>query len=54
MLGQTAYTLKHIETNEKISISKLRRDVTNGNLKAHKEGNFYYVLESDLNRYLDK
>lgn len=51
MLGETAYLLKHIESNTGIKVSKLRRDIKKGSLKAYKTGNSYYVIQSDLDRY---
>lgn len=52
MLGETAYYLKHIEHNIGIKISKLRRDINLGILKAYKSGNCYYVIQSDLDKYM--
>lgn len=53
MLGETAYLLKHIESNTGIKVSKLRRDIKTGALKAYKTGNSYYVIQSDLDRYIN-
>ena len=51
MLGETAYLLKHIESNTGIKVSKLRSDIKKGSLKAYKTGNSYYVIQSELDRY---
>lgn len=51
MLGETAYLLKHIESNTGIKVRKLRSDIKKGSLKAYKTGNSYYVIQSDLDRY---
>ena len=51
MLGEDAYTLKHIECNTGIKVSKLRNDIRKGILKAY--GSYeYYVIQTDLDRYL--
>ena len=51
MLGEDAYTLKHIEYNTGIKVDKLRRDIRKGMLKAY--GSYeYYVIQSDLDKYL--
>lgn len=53
MLGEIAYTLKDIEFNENIKISKLRNDIKNGQLKP--SGRYYgayYIIQSELDRYL--
>ena len=53
MLGETAYTLKDIEFNEGIKITKLRVDIKNGILVASgKSFNAYYVIQSELDKYL--
>lgn len=53
MLGETAYYLKHIEHNTGVKVSKLRRDISSGALKAYKSANSYYVIQSDLDKYLN-
>ncbi|TAN63847.1 DNA-binding protein [Paraclostridium sordellii 8483] len=53
MLGETAYLLKHIENNTGIKVSKLRRDIGKGKLKAYKNCGMYYVIQSDLDKYLN-
>lgn len=52
-LGETAYLLKHIENNTGIKVSKLRRDIGKGKLKAYKTCGMYYVIQSDLDKYLN-
>lgn len=52
MLGEDAYTLKHIEFNTGIKVGKLRNDIKDGKLKAFKSGNQYYVIQTYLDRYL--
>lgn len=54
MLGETAYRLKHIENNTGIKVSKLRRDIEKGKLKAYKNCGMYYVIQSDLDKYILK
>ena len=54
MLGETAYTLKDIEFNENIKITKLRTDIKNGILvPSGKSIGAYYVIQSELEKYLD-
>ena len=52
MLGEDAYTLKHIEFNTGIKVNKLRDDIRTGKLKAFKSGNQYYVIQTHLDCYL--
>lgn len=52
-LGETAYLLKHIEHNHGIGVTRLREDRRKGKLKAYKESNGYYVIQSDLDKYLN-
>jgi len=52
MLGEKAYRLKHIAHNIDRSIETIRRHVRSGELKAYKNGGEYYVVESDLIKYL--
>jgi DNA-binding CsgD family transcriptional regulator len=52
MLGEKAYRLKHIAYNLDRHIETIRRHVRNGKLKAYIAGGEYYVIESDLNKYL--
>lgn len=53
--GEKAYTLKDISHNEKLTIPKLRYDIKVGALKPDgKSMGSYYVLQSELNRYLRK
>jgi len=52
MLGEKAYRLKHIAHNIDRSIETIRRHVRSGGLKAYKNGGEYYVVESDLIKYL--
>lgn len=55
MLGETAYTLKDIENNEGVKVSKLRTDIRNGNLKiGGKVYGAYYVVQSELDKYLNR
>lgn len=52
-LGETAYTLKDIEFNEGIKVSKLRRDIKNRILyTSGMQNGAYYIIQSQLNRYL--
>lgn len=55
MLGQTAYELKDIEYNEGIKVNKLRKDIKNRILVPSGKtcGTAYYVIQSELDRYLD-
>jgi hypothetical protein len=53
MLGETAYTLKDIEFNEEIKLSKLRKDIKNK--VFHPSGKLagaYYIVQSELDKYL--
>ncbi len=53
MLGEKAYTLKHIENNEYIDISLLRSDIRKGLLKTSGKSNgAFYVVQSELDKYL--
>ena len=52
MLGEKAYRLKHIAHNLDRSIETIRRHVRSDKLKAYRVGGEYYVIESDLKKYL--
>jgi len=52
MLGEKAYRLKHLAHNLDRDIETIRRHVRGGKLQAYKSGGEYYVIESDLIRYL--
>jgi len=52
MLGEKAYRLKHIAHNIDRSIETIRRHVRSGRLTAYKVCGEYYVVESDLIKYL--
>lgn len=51
-LGEKSYLLKHIAHNLDKNIETIRRHVRSGKLKAYRVGGEYYVIESDLNKYL--
>jgi hypothetical protein len=54
MLGETAYTLKDIESNESVKISKLRTDIKNEILiPSGKCSGAYYVIQSEMDKYLE-
>lgn len=52
MLGEKAYRLKHIAHNTERNIETIRRAVRKGTLKAYKNGGEYYVIETDLIKWL--
>ncbi|WP_251862421.1 hypothetical protein [Clostridium sp. Marseille-Q2269] len=53
MLGETVYTLKDIEHNQGIKVTKLRTDIKNGILvPAGKQLGNYYIIQSELDKYL--
>ena len=52
MLGEKAYRLKHIAHNLDRNIETIRRNVRSGKLKAYKSCGEYYVIESDLIKFI--
>jgi len=52
MLGEKAYTPKHIAHNLGKNVVTVWRWIRAGKLKAHMCGNSYYVIESDLTKFL--
>jgi len=52
MIGEKAYRIKHIAHNIDRDIETIRRHVRSGKLQACKSGGEYYVVESDLIKYL--
>ncbi|APC41553.1 hypothetical protein [Clostridium estertheticum] len=55
MLGQVAYTLKHIAHNEGIELAKLRYDIKVEKLvPSGKTCGCWYVVQTELDRYLKK
>lgn len=52
MLGEKSYRIKHIANNIGRSVETIRRHVRTGKLKAYKVGKEYYVIQSDLDKYL--
>lgn len=41
------------EHNHGIGVTRLREDIRKGNLKAYKGSHGYYVVQSDLDKYLN-
>jgi len=52
MFGEKAYTTNDISHNLSKNIETVRRWIRLGKLNAHLCGGYYYVLESDLNKFL--
>ena len=48
------YTLEYLGFNYNISLRSLRREITNGNLRASKIFNKFFVTEEDFLAYLKK
>lgn len=52
MLGEKAYRIKHIANNLGRNVETIRRHVRTGKLKAYRNGGEYFVIESDLLKYI--
>lgn len=52
MLGEKSYTPKHLAHNLNKNIETIRRWIRSGKLKSHMCGNSYYIVDSDLQKFL--
>lgn len=52
MLGEKAYRIKHIAHNLGRNVETIRRHVRSGTLKAYRNGGEYFIIESDLIKYI--
>lgn len=52
MLGEEAYRIKHVAHNLDRNIETIRRHIREGKLKAYKSGGEYYIIKSDLEKYI--
>lgn len=53
MLGEKAYRIKHVAHNLGVNVETIRRHVRSGKLKAYKPGGEYFIIQSDLDKYLE-
>jgi hypothetical protein len=53
-ITRIAYRLKQVSEITGLSVSLLRKEIRNGNLKAHYKGRCVLAFASDLDDYLNK